>query len=1197
MGKIKKILENELVGGTQNTDVYPVTSTKAVYDENNERLDNILNRRGVVNISTNYNSEHIAEVLTLAQALSKVPNTDRVLGFQGKYLASDGWHTIIYIGDSLTSWSDTTKWIDLSDRIFNSISKNATFAGIATPTTNPGTPDGPVFYIAAGPGIYPNFSGITINTDETAILVWNNGATWEKEISGFASSSYLMDEIARAKSAELDLEQKIITGTEQLFENGYISHVNKGEVIDFTVVNNNTYVHLISEVEGGDVAIITATGSGGKIKPYIIVNSEGVVIDYEHRPSISNERIVIPNGGTKLIVGSKKSVIHSCYIIKKGSTKDVIDSAYSVSNGMRELILKGTISPMRAYNSCLTSNNGAFLFNNAYPEYTTYLYDLSNYIGKTIYIDGGDKVVSTPACVNPYIIVKDYLNVALSSYDLHDPYTFESNGLFRTRSTKLSYNVTEKCYLYVQAYPDSLPNIIVREYSPEQVENVYKITKIVEQGATEGAIINYTLERGTYILSTNFKEVSKGWRYYIDGTEITEVVDDSIRVSFSKETRIFMQVPYMFMLRDANNVVIGGNVVFSIDKLINEGELASLIELDNTNSEVADLKNSIDTFGEISNNSGIIQGWLPNRMTGTLDTFEQLCYTADLGYKLSDLKKQEINKVQRVFLFDFLDDDCVNANTGVIDEDRVYNNIKSCLSTLGTDGLFYYIKLGGYWSTEYSNLAFKVSGSSTDTEEGAYCFFPRNVYKYLYSIGATYEIDNYSYPEKDKVVMINPDSDYVRNVLYDTILRLFATFFNEEAAAPDLSSENNETQYVVKRGDFINIIGIHFFGLFGEGGFSSNAYPNVSNDGMIGMVEIYKKHLYNYWLCAPIDGKNPTGDKYGLDEFQHYIMTSTYGNTVTDSNGRYYGEKGIGLFNGHVNWDMHDCSLYKEELSQKYKNSVLSGENAQSRSSEPDLLANIQRVMSEHYSAFRVRWDGLNQTTQYVLGESKKLLGRIGYKLLIVTNIWPDKYKSQSNAQSGILNGEIVFVNIGSSPCYYEYWKAQVVVREAYTDSVLEIIDIPLEQSLMQLTQKCVTGDSFSSKDTFSIKLPKIDATKYNGANYNVFLRFIDTHKVSENMFLANKNRTNKGEYCIFSNNYIVHYSDSTTYINNPCNGWRRSLMFDFEPKEPYKEGYEFVGWYADKELTKKVKSISVNCRQNITLYPKFNLADWSEIL
>lgn len=42
MGKIKKILDRDLVGGSQKTDVYPITSTKAVYDENNERLDNVL---------------------------------------------------------------------------------------------------------------------------------------------------------------------------------------------------------------------------------------------------------------------------------------------------------------------------------------------------------------------------------------------------------------------------------------------------------------------------------------------------------------------------------------------------------------------------------------------------------------------------------------------------------------------------------------------------------------------------------------------------------------------------------------------------------------------------------------------------------------------------------------------------------------------------------------------------------------------------------------------------------------------------------------------------------------------------------------------------------------------------------------------------------------------------------------------------
>lgn len=110
MGKIKKILENELVGGTQNTDVYPVTSVKAVYDENNERLDHILNRRGVVNISTNYNADHTAEVLTLEQAIAKVPSKDRVLGFQGRFLSENGWKSYVFIGDSIADWTNKTKW-------------------------------------------------------------------------------------------------------------------------------------------------------------------------------------------------------------------------------------------------------------------------------------------------------------------------------------------------------------------------------------------------------------------------------------------------------------------------------------------------------------------------------------------------------------------------------------------------------------------------------------------------------------------------------------------------------------------------------------------------------------------------------------------------------------------------------------------------------------------------------------------------------------------------------------------------------------------------------------------------------------------------------------------------------------------------------------------------------------------------------
>ena len=37
------------------------------------------------------------------------------------------------------------------------------YMGVATPATNPGTPDANVFYLASGAGTYTNFGGIVIN--------------------------------------------------------------------------------------------------------------------------------------------------------------------------------------------------------------------------------------------------------------------------------------------------------------------------------------------------------------------------------------------------------------------------------------------------------------------------------------------------------------------------------------------------------------------------------------------------------------------------------------------------------------------------------------------------------------------------------------------------------------------------------------------------------------------------------------------------------------------------------------------------------------------------------------------------------------------------------------------------------------------------------------------------------------------------
>lgn len=69
--------------------------------------------------------------------------------------------------------------------IISTVGSGATFAGIATPTTNPGTPDQNVFYIASEDGIYSNFGNVVLE-NEVAIFTNGNGI-WQKEKTGIAT--------------------------------------------------------------------------------------------------------------------------------------------------------------------------------------------------------------------------------------------------------------------------------------------------------------------------------------------------------------------------------------------------------------------------------------------------------------------------------------------------------------------------------------------------------------------------------------------------------------------------------------------------------------------------------------------------------------------------------------------------------------------------------------------------------------------------------------------------------------------------------------------------------------------------------------------------------------------------------------------------------------------------------------------------
>lgn len=129
MGKIEKILKKGPVEG-QTTEVYPVTSTKAVYDENNKRLDNIITRlqesiylNTPIPISTENTPESMAQnVKNIADYVEKakaagIANVD---GMGVTCLINGGISGLgyIYVAGNSFELIGMTMWDDMVDNAF-----------------------------------------------------------------------------------------------------------------------------------------------------------------------------------------------------------------------------------------------------------------------------------------------------------------------------------------------------------------------------------------------------------------------------------------------------------------------------------------------------------------------------------------------------------------------------------------------------------------------------------------------------------------------------------------------------------------------------------------------------------------------------------------------------------------------------------------------------------------------------------------------------------------------------------------------------------------------------------------------------------------------------------------------------------------------------------------------------------------------
>ena len=113
-------------------------------------------------------------------------------------------NTITNISNALSEEMNARQEGDTSllNAIRDAFSKGYLFAGVATTDTDPGTPEGKVFYIANGKGIYTNFGGLEVTDDDDfAILTYDNA--WAKSNVTLSSGGGIAETMVETTYAEL----------------------------------------------------------------------------------------------------------------------------------------------------------------------------------------------------------------------------------------------------------------------------------------------------------------------------------------------------------------------------------------------------------------------------------------------------------------------------------------------------------------------------------------------------------------------------------------------------------------------------------------------------------------------------------------------------------------------------------------------------------------------------------------------------------------------------------------------------------------------------------------------------------------------------------------------------------------------------------------------------------------------------------
>ena len=171
--------------------------------------------------------------------------------------------------------------------IISTVGSNATFAGIATPETNPGTPDQNVFWLACEYGTYSNFGGIVINQGVCILIIQNNrwkclntniSSIFDINTNNLINPFILINKYAMLEDGWYNAKTGQIVDSNSYFQR-----------VDYQIRENAKSLYCMNAQKGSGFAICLMNGD--ELLHAIQSAEEMVVVDMSLYPTCKNIRV------------------------------------------------------------------------------------------------------------------------------------------------------------------------------------------------------------------------------------------------------------------------------------------------------------------------------------------------------------------------------------------------------------------------------------------------------------------------------------------------------------------------------------------------------------------------------------------------------------------------------------------------------------------------------------------------------------------------------------------------------------------------------------------------------------------------------------------------------------------------------------------------------------------------------------------